>query len=47
MAAKVKDPICGMMVDPDRAPAKSEHDGVTSYFCCVGCQRKFEAARGR
>jgi len=45
--AKAKDPICGMMVDPERAAAKSEREGVTVYFCSTACQRKFEASRGR
>jgi YHS domain-containing protein len=45
--AKVKDPVCGMTVDTERAPARSEHDGVVTYFCCAACQRKFEAARSR
>jgi Cu+-exporting ATPase len=36
-----KDPVCGMMVDPDRAAAQSVHDGKTFYFCCQGCATKF------
>lgn len=42
--AKVKDPICGMMIDPARAAGKSEHDGVVTYFCSLGCKAKFDAA---
>jgi Cu+-exporting ATPase len=30
-----------MTVDPDRAPAKSDHAGTTYYFCCAGCAEKF------
>jgi Cu+-exporting ATPase len=36
-----KDPVCGMMVDPDRAAAQSVHDGKTFYFCCQSCATKF------
>jgi Cu+-exporting ATPase len=45
--AKVRDPVCGMMVDPERAAARSERDGVMVYFCSVPCQKKFEATRSR
>ncbi len=39
-----RDPVCGMMVDPDRAKARSEHDGKTYFFCCEGCATKFRAS---
>ena len=45
--AKAKDPICGMMVDPERAAAKSERDGQVVYFCSVACKTKFDSSRGR
>ena len=35
------DPVCGMAVDPAKAPAKLDHDGKTYYFCCPSCLRKF------
>lgn len=38
-----KDPVCGMMVDEQNAPAKSEYKGQTYYFCMVGCKKKFDA----
>jgi YHS domain-containing protein len=38
----MKDPVCGMDVKPDNAPAKSEHKGETFYFCSAGCKHKFE-----
>jgi Cu+-exporting ATPase len=41
--AKVKDPVCGMTVDPATAKHKAEHAGATYYFCCAGCRTKFEA----
>ena len=40
----VKDPVCGMMVDPDTAPAKAEYQGKTYYFCAPGCKVAFESA---
>lgn len=43
---KVTDPICGMTVDTDRAPAKGVYDGTTVYFCAKGCQAEFERRRG-
>jgi Cu+-exporting ATPase len=43
----VKDPVCGMMVDTERAPAKSTYGGQTVYFCSTGCQKKHEASHGR
>ncbi len=40
---KTVDPVCGMTVDPETSSHRSEHDGQTYYFCCGGCQTKFEA----
>ena len=37
-----KDPVCKMDVDPARAAAQSTYNGVTYYFCCVGCKRSFD-----
>jgi len=36
------DPVCGMDVDEDAAPAKSEYKGKTYYFCAVACKRRFD-----
>jgi P-type Cu+ transporter len=41
-AAKEKDPVCGMMVDPQRAAAKREYGGKTYYFCSARCGERFE-----
>ena len=41
--AQVKDPVCGMMVDSDKAAAKSSYQGQTYYFCAEGCKRSFDA----
>lgn len=37
------DPVCGVMVDPERAAAKSEHAGKIYYSCSAGCAAKFRA----
>ncbi len=29
----VKDPVCGMEIDPKEAAGKSEYQGQTYYFC--------------
>ncbi|MFO0842283.1 MAG: heavy metal translocating P-type ATPase [Gemmataceae bacterium] len=39
----VKDPVCGMDVDPGSAAAQSTHAGATYSFCSASCQRKFDA----
>jgi len=39
---KVKDVVCGMMIDPDTAAATSQHKGQTYYFCAGGCKVAFE-----
>jgi P-type Cu+ transporter len=41
---KVKDPVCGMTVDPAKAAAKSQRGGTTYFFCSAGCQRKFDSS---
>ncbi len=40
---KVRDPVCGMMVDPASAVGKHEHRGKTYYFCNPRCLEKFRA----
>ena len=42
--AKVKDPVCGMMVDPERSDHHADHDGQTFHFCSARCHDKFVAA---
>src|SRR2546428_607294 len=36
------DPVCGMTVDEQTAPATAVHNGTTYYFCAPGCKRTFE-----
>src|SRR5438309_2776311 len=40
----VKDPVCGMAVDPATAKHRRAYGGQTYYFCCQHCAEKFEAA---
>ena len=40
------DPVCGMTVRADASSHPFEHDGVTYYFCCVGCRCRFRAGPG-
>lgn len=40
--AVTRDPVCGMSVDPNTAPAKSEYKGQTYYFCAPGCKSEFD-----
>jgi len=42
-SAKVKDPVCGMEVDPATAKQHAQHAGKTYYFCCGGCLEKFRS----
>ncbi|GGE12750.1 copper-translocating P-type ATPase [Polymorphobacter glacialis] len=39
----VKDPVCGMSVDPHTAAHRADHDGHPYYFCSAGCRTKFVA----
>jgi Cu+-exporting ATPase len=42
-APVVRDPVCGMTVDPSAGKPTLEHGGKTYHFCCAGCRTKFEA----
>jgi xanthine dehydrogenase accessory factor len=42
IADEVRDPVCGMTVDPARSKHKTELEGETYYFCCVRCKQTFE-----
>ena len=41
-ARTVKDPVCGMIVDPQKAAGKVEHSGKTYFFCSPRCKERFE-----
>ncbi|MGZ3312107.1 MAG: heavy metal-binding domain-containing protein, partial [Xanthobacteraceae bacterium] len=38
---RVRDPVCGMLVDPHKTPHRQQHAGRPYYFCSAGCQAKF------
>ena len=40
---RVKDPVCGMVVDPATTPHRADHSGQTYYFCSQECRGKFVA----
>ena len=44
--AQVKDPVCGMMIDPSTAVGQSTHQGTTYYFCSQACKDKFDKQPG-
>jgi Cu+-exporting ATPase len=39
----VKDPVCGMTIEPAAAHAQEVHAGKTFYFCSLRCLEKFRA----
>jgi len=38
----VKDPVCGMIVNPEHAAASIVYKGQTYYFCSPICKAMFE-----
>ncbi len=38
---KVKDPVCGMSVNKEKAQFSSKMDGEIYYFCSENCQQIF------
>ncbi|MEO5830699.1 MAG: heavy metal translocating P-type ATPase [Rhodanobacter sp.] len=42
-ARAVKDPVCGMTVDPQTAKYHADHDGQTYHFCSARCHENFVA----
>ncbi len=41
MATKVKDPVCGMDIEPSKAAATEQYEGQTFHFCSHGCHEAF------
>ncbi|TWH01234.1 Cu+-exporting ATPase [Mesorhizobium sp. J18] len=37
----IRDPVCGMTVDPEAGKPTVEHDGHTYHFCSESCRGKF------
>ncbi len=46
-AMLVRDPVCGMSVDTDRAEYRSFLKGETHYFCSAGCKEAFDKDPGK
>jgi len=40
----IKDPVCGMEVEPQSAATTRQYKGETLYFCSDNCVTKFDAA---
>lgn len=38
----IKDPVCGMVVDPTKAVATTVYKEKTYYFCTSNCKAAFE-----
>jgi len=46
-ATTVKDPVCGMDVDPATGKHSSEYQGQHYYFCSLMCRNAFEDNPGQ
>ena len=42
MPEKVKDPVCRMEIDNEKAKGSAQHMGRLFYFCSESCKKKFE-----
>lgn len=42
----VKDPVCGMDVDPANSPHRTHHAGQPWHFCSAHCLQRFQAQPG-
>ena len=45
LAGLVRDPVCGMLLDPEQAPARLEEGEETRYFCSRGCREEYQGER--
>ncbi|SDG23086.1 Cu+-exporting ATPase [Celeribacter baekdonensis] len=41
--AVIRDPVCGMTVDPNADKPQLDHEGHSYHFCSEGCREKFKA----
>jgi putative ABC transport system ATP-binding protein len=41
LQALARDPVCGMLLEPERAPAQLERGGERLFFCSRGCREQF------
>jgi Cu+-exporting ATPase len=42
MTVKIKDPICGMIVDEPKSRHQASYSGAEYYFCSDACLHKFQ-----
>lgn len=42
MLGMIEDPVCGMQINIDTAPAQSVVDDEIYYFCSQGCKEAFD-----
>ncbi|MBI3772746.1 MAG: YHS domain-containing protein [Gammaproteobacteria bacterium] len=42
-----KDPVCGMLVDPEHTAGQRDYQGRNYYFCSPACLAKFDQAPQR
>ncbi len=45
--SSVRDPVCGMEINPQNAVATTGYQGQTFYFCTAECQEHFEQSPER
>jgi class 3 adenylate cyclase/YHS domain-containing protein len=45
-AGLLRDPVCHMLLDPDRASERLDHEGAEYWFCSAKCRSAFEAEPG-
>src|SRR5262245_33267521 len=43
----VRDPVCGMTVDPAASTQRAEYAGHSHFFCSAKCREKFTAEPGQ
>ena len=41
-ASRLKDPVCGMVIEEADSVGTVEHNGVTHYFCAESCLERFK-----
>jgi Cu+-exporting ATPase len=44
---KGMDPVCGVTVDDETAPARSTYEGHSYSFCSVGCKARWDVNPGK
>ncbi len=44
---KVKDPVCGMVIESSKAAAHGTYGSDEVYFCSVPCQKTYEKTHPR